>query len=101
MAQRLLLQAMLEECLGSRNVYYQPPESLRMQYPAIRYKRRPIVPDRADNIAYRLKHFYELVLIDPNPDSPVVEKLAMLPYCRHEQHFETEGLNHDMYTIYF
>ena len=37
MANRLDLQALLEDLLGSRNVYYQPPESVKMNYPAIVY----------------------------------------------------------------
>ena len=37
MANRLDLQALLEDLLGSRNVYYQPPESDKMNYPAIVY----------------------------------------------------------------
>ena len=32
MASRLKLQTMLEEILGSRNVYFNPPESVKMKY---------------------------------------------------------------------
>ena len=37
MASRLDLQTFLEEILESRNVYFQPPESVKMKYPAIVY----------------------------------------------------------------
>lgn len=37
MASRLNLQTFLEEILESRNVYFQPPESVKMKYPAIVY----------------------------------------------------------------
>ena len=33
------LHELLVSVLGSRNVYFQPPESIRMQYPAIVYAR--------------------------------------------------------------
>ena len=36
---RLTLQTKLEDLLGSKHVYYQPPENLKMEYPAIRYSK--------------------------------------------------------------
>ena len=36
---RLELQSVLEQTLGSRNVYFQPPASVKMKYPAIVYER--------------------------------------------------------------
>jgi len=39
MAPRLELQEVLESLLGSRNVYFQPPLNLKMNYPCIIYKR--------------------------------------------------------------
>ena len=38
MASRLELQDTLETILESRNVYFNPPESIKMNYPAIIYK---------------------------------------------------------------
>ena len=38
MGTRLELQSKLEEILGSRQVYYQPPETVKMEYPAIVYR---------------------------------------------------------------
>ena len=43
MDKRQTLQSELEAILGSRNVYYQPPANLKMQYPAIRYKKQKII----------------------------------------------------------
>ena len=42
MADRKALQADLEQLIGSRNVYYQPPENVKMNYPAIVYEPKPI-----------------------------------------------------------
>ena len=53
MGSRLELQSKLEELLGSRNVYYQPPESLKMKYPAIRYSKEDIdSPKTYDNLYF-------------------------------------------------
>ena len=39
MKTRYELHEFLCEILGSRNVYFQPPESVKMKYPAIVYER--------------------------------------------------------------
>ena len=44
MDRRLLFHEVLCEVLGSRNVYFQPPESVKMCYPAIVYARNGIKP---------------------------------------------------------
>ena len=47
------LQTKLEQILGSRNVYFQPPESIKLNYPAIVYKRSNIQNTFADNEVYK------------------------------------------------
>lgn len=101
MSSRLDLQAVLKGVLGSRNVYFQPPSSVRMRYPAIVYSRKNIEKRSADDAPYRKLPSYELVLIDKNPDSEFVEKLLDLPYCSYDRHYESDNLNHDVFTIYY
>ena len=50
MRTRLDLQKLLEKTLGSRNVYFQPPPNVQMEYPAIVYKRRKIDNDFGDDL---------------------------------------------------
>lgn len=101
MSSRFELQDELEKLLGSKNVYYQPPESVKMQYPAIVYHRSDIENDFADDLVYRQSHFYELTVIDKNPDSEVVEAVSKLPTCRYDRHYTSDNLNHDVFTIYY
>lgn len=86
---------------GDRHTYFQPPASVKMRYPAIRYSRKTIENEHADNIIYRHLHAYEVTLIDKNPDSIYIEKLLLLPYCRHDRHYKADNLNHDTFTIYY
>lgn len=101
MASRLQLQSELEELLGSRNVYFQLPASVKMQYPAIRYQLNDIEKDHADDGVYRGLKSYELILIDPNPDSIYVDKIIQLPYCRFDRHYPANNLNHYVFTLYY
>nr|DAQ74279.1 MAG TPA: tail completion protein [Caudoviricetes sp.] len=101
MANRLDLQAELEELLGSRNVYFQPPASVRINYPAIVYTRSDIDNTFADDSVYMQSHFYEVTVIDEDPDSKIVEAVSKLPTCRFSRHFTSENLNHDTFIIYY
>lgn len=100
MASRLELQSKLEELLGSRNVYYNPPESEKMSYPAIRYSKKNISVKRASNVVHTKKTCYEVIVIATRPDNPVIEKLIELPYCSYDRHYKAGNLNHDVLTLY-
>lgn len=95
------LQAKLEEMLGSKNVYYQPPSSHLMSYPAIRYSRRNLDIKHADNKKYSKMTCYEIIVISKQPDHPVIEQLLDLPYCSYDRHYVSDNLNHDSLTLYY
>ena len=95
------LSAILHEVLGSDNVYYQPPESVKMKYPAIVYTRDAIDNTYANNEVYKQERAYTITVIDKNPDSEIVEKVSRLPRCQHNRHFTSDNLNHDVFTLYY
>lgn len=99
MGRRLELHEMLCEALGSRNVYFQPPESMKLSYPAIIYNRqnRDVTP--ADNLSYIGEWVYQVVVVDKNPDSPIVDRVADLPLTRYVRSFKSDNLNHDVFLI--
>lgn len=100
-ASRLKLQSKLEELLGSKNVYYQPPESIKMGYPAIRYSKKDIQSKYANNAKYSMKDCYEVIVIDRLPDNPVNDSILSLPYCEFDRHYTADNLNHDVFTLYY
>lgn len=101
MGSRLELHEILCGILKTKSCYFQPPSSVRMQYPAIVYSRKDVEKRSADDMAYRKLPSYELVLIDKNPDSEFVDKLLDLPYCSFDRHYESDNLNHDVFTLCF
>ena len=101
MADRLELHSLLEEMLDSKNVYYQPPESIKMQYDAIRYSKKNIRSTFANGGKYLMKDGYELIVMSKGPDHPVIKKLLSLPYCSYDRHYVADNLNHDVLTIYY
>ena len=101
MASRHQLQLFLEKLLGSKNVYFQPPASVRMSYPAIRFTLNGIESEHANDGVYILNKSYSLTLIDPNPDNVIVDKIASLPNCRFDRHYKADNLNHYTFTLYY
>lgn len=101
MGSRPNLQTMLEELLGSHNVYYNPPESVVMKYPAIVYSRGGLDNVHANDSVYNQYNAYEITVIDKNPDSEIVKKVSKLPKCKWNQHFKSDNLNHDVFTLYY
>ena len=101
MGTRLELQTILEELLGSRNVYFQPPSNLTMSYPCIVYSRDDADTRYADNDPYRLTWRYQITVIDKNPDSLIPGKVLSLRGSSYQRHFTSENLNHDVLSIYF
>ena len=86
---------------GIKNVYFQPPESMKMTYPAIRYSIKNIDTKFAANSIYAKKLCYEIMVIDKNPDSVIPEKLLQLPYCSFDRHYVADNLNHYVFTLYY
>jgi hypothetical protein len=101
MADRLDLQTLFEELLESENVYFDPPESKRMEYPAIRYSRAKIVNRFANDSVYNQNNRYEVIAIYRDPDSDIPVKISRLPMCSHETHYVVDNLHHDRFTLYF
>lgn len=105
MAERLALQSKLEleiiESGVSGVVYFQPPEDVRMVYPCVVYHRDSASYSHADNNPYRFEQRYELTVIDRASDSPIVDRIKMLPKTFYVRGFESDGLHHDIFNIYF
>lgn len=97
-----MLQKKLEEILGSENVYFQPPESIKMKYPCIIYQLQSYDLKYADNIVYKKKQRWRLTVVDKDPQSDITDMIiSNLPYCYFDRFFTKDGLNHWSLSLYF
>lgn len=101
MGTRLALHEVLCDILGSDHVYFQPPASVQMKYPAIVYSRDDIENVFADNSVYKQDDAYEVIVIDADPDSEIPRKISLLPKCRFSRHYTADNLNHDAFILYY
>lgn len=101
MGQRVDLHRIFETILGSKNVYFQPPESVKLKYPCIIYELSKLPVQHADDKAYLTGRGYDGILIDTNPDTVLLDKLRRLPFCAFQKPYPTDNLNHYPFTIYY
>lgn len=101
MGQRLELQAILEAIPGVSAVYFQPPPSVEMLYPAIVYQRDYAASAFAGNLPYRHTKRYQVTVIDQDPDSGIPDHIAALPMSSFSRFYVADQLNHDVYSVYF
>lgn len=97
---RIELQEALEDFLGSRNVYYQPPESIKLKYPCILYDKSRVQQVYADNVTYLKHKNYELTLIYRDADSTLPDDI--LDYFQgisFDRSYKADNLYHETYTI--
>lgn len=104
---RLELHNKLIEVLGTSGqnpsrVYFQPPESVKMAYPAICYNKDGIRTIRANDRFYYGKQRYTVTIIDADPDSELpVKILSEFKYCSLDRTFKSDNLNHTVLTLYY
>lgn len=99
---RIDLQKTLEKLLGSKNVYFQPPETLKLCYDCIVYRKSDRSLRHADNRVYSNTTCYQLVYIYRDPDSCITDKLIdYFPMIDFDRHYTANNLNHDVLTLYF
>lgn len=83
-------------------MYFQPPESIKMTYPCIRYRKtRPYVR-HANNGKYFFIDEYELIVIDLDPDSEIpMDILRHFSMCSIDRRYTADNLNHTVLTLYY
>lgn len=99
MGTRLQLQALFLTLCD--NVYFQPPPTVKMKYPCIHYELSDRDSKFADNKPYANTKKYSVTVMDQDPDSAIPDKIAVLPMCRFDRHFTAEGLNHNVFQLFF
>lgn len=101
MGQRVDLHRKFEIALGSKNVYFQPPESVKLKYPCIIYGLSKLSIKHADDRPYLIDRAYDGILIDCNPDNRILDALLKFPLCEFGKPYPADNLNHYPFTIYY
>ncbi len=82
-------------------VYFQPPSSVSMKYRCIRYSKTGVRLFRANDGNYRMVDEYEIIVIDPNPDSELPGAIMLaFPMCSFDRMYTANNLNHFVLKLY-
>lgn len=101
-ASRLRLQEELERLIGSRNVYFQPPETVKIGCPGVIYELSKLKPTRADNAIYKLDNSYKLTYITDDPDDDMKEEiLHAFKYCSFDRVYKSDNLYHYVFILFY
>lgn len=99
---RLELHEIFCEVLGSRNVYFQPPNGAKLNYPCIIYKRDSANAEYADDRTYIFTQQYSVTCISPKQTNDIYEKLIeRLPMIRYIRGYTVDNLSHDILNLFY
>lgn len=104
---RLSLHDEFIDILGTRGhevtrVYFQPPESIKMEYPCIKYSRTGVNIQRANNGIYTTANRYEVTIIDYDSDSEIPDQvLNRFQMCSFDRSYSADNLYHTVLTLYY
>jgi len=101
MGSRTELHAVLEDVLGSEDVYFQPPPSTEIRYPCIIYSKSREEIRFASNVIHTHARGYTVTVIHRNPDSIIPDKMLALQYCGFDTQYKSDNLYHDVYSLYY
>lgn len=88
--------------LGIANVYFEPPQEIKMAFPCAVFHRGTISSRNANNRIYKMDDSYELQYICREPDPEMVHViLESFQMIRHIRHFTADGLHHDQFKLYY
>lgn len=99
---RLNLQSILETILGSDEVHFQPPQSVKLKYPTIIYNKGTPGQRHANNQHYIHVPRYDLMVIERDPDSDLANRiLKQFPCSLFDRKYTADNLYHTAITIYY
>lgn len=101
MAQRTELHKELVRILKSKNVYFQPPATIQMDYPCIVYDLSSDKAHYANNKNYWSRRGYTVTIIDRDPDSKIPDRMKDFLMCSFDRAYTSDNLNHFVFTLYY
>lgn len=97
LALRDKLHSIMEECGETPKLYFQPPETVKLEYPCIVYYFNTFLNDYADNAPYHTRLSFTATYITRDYDSKVPIRMAKEPMFRFDRQYTSDNLYHYAY----
>ena len=92
------LKELMIECGEEPHLYFQPPETVKLEYPCFIYKLSSPSSSYADNRPYVMSVSYDVTYITRAPNSVMPTKLMKEPRFRFSRYYTADNLHHYAYT---
>lgn len=90
----------LQQAVQHNRVYFQPPENLKIEYPAVVFHLSKIEIDHASDAPYKGAREYSVTLITKDPEPDVIDEILKIPYSSLDTTYISDGMNHFVFTVY-
>ena len=102
MARRTKLLREIKQFVNGPNVYFQPPESVKLTYPCVICSYDDTLSIYADDKCYQKFHIYRLLVVDKNPDSKFPGLITdHFSYASPGRPYISDGLYHFPITLHY
>ena len=91
---------LLQKAVDHNRVYFQPPENLKIGYPAVIFHLSKVKLDHADDVPYKGAREYSVTLITKEPEPEVLDEILKIPYTTLDNTYIADGMNHFVFTTY-
>ena len=91
---------LLRKAVDHDRIYFQPPENLKLGYPAIVFHLTKIKVDHADDVPYKGAREYMITLFSKDPEPDALEEILKIPYTTLDSTYISDGMNHFVFTSY-
>ena len=91
---------LLQQAVKHNRVYFQPPENLKIGYPAIVFHLSKIEVNHASDVPYKGAREYSVTLITKEPEPDAIDEILEIPYSSLDQTFVSDGMNHFVFSVY-
>lgn len=96
------LREIQTEVNGYEHTYFEPPESVRLKYDAVVYKKTDMNVRRADNKSYAVREGYSVMVISRDAESQLPAAIQWhFARCVPGKFFVRDNLYHYPFTIYY
>lgn len=95
------LKDLLKSLPGENSIYFQPPPTIQMTYPALVFELSKLSAIHSNNRPYILREMYLITAIYSDPESSLPKDIAKLPGCAFDRVFIADNRYHAVFTIHF
>jgi len=94
---RAKLLSALSDCDEDAALYFQPPESVKLEYPCVIYRVATFTTSNADNIHYKKNVTFDVTYITRSSTSKVPSRMLEEPLMSFDRYYTAENLHHYSY----